>query len=123
MILLDSNVVIYLRDPDWGERIARQLGDERLATCNVVVAEVLGYKGLELTDARFFEKLFHTMSNFPLNDMVTKKVIELRKAYSIQLPDAIIAATAIINESILWTHNSEDFDKISDLRLFDPLVS
>ena len=123
MILLDSNIVIYLRDPKWGEKIFHQIDGERLATCNVVISEVLGFKGLEKTDTDYFERFFVTMKNFQFDDAVTKIVIELRRSYAIQLPDAIIAATALANDLTLCTHNVEDFEKISDLLLFDPLVS
>lgn len=123
MILLDSNVVIYLRDPKWGEKILSQIEDERLATCNVVIAEVLGFRGLEKSDTRYFEQLFVTMKNHEFDDTVTRIVIELRKHHTIQLPDAIIAATALVNDLSLCTHNTEDFEKIPDLLLFDPLIS
>ncbi len=63
------------------------------------------------------------MKNCQFDDKVTKIVIELRKRYTIQLPDAIIAATALVNDLSLCTHNLEDFEQISDLLLFDPLVS
>ena len=123
MILLDSNIVIYLRDPKWGEKIFRQIEGERLATCNVVIAEVLGFKGLEKSDAGYFEQLFVTMKNCEFDDTVTKTVVELRRRYAVQLPDAIIAATALVNDLSLCTHNTEDFEKIPDLFLFDPLIS
>ena len=122
MILLDSNIVIYLRDPNWGEKISSQIYDERLATCNVVISEVLGFKGLEKSDTDYFERFFATMKNFQFDDKVTKMVIELRRRHTIQLPDAIIAATALVNDLSLCTHNVEDFEKIPDLLLFDPLI-
>jgi len=122
VILLDSNIVIYLRDPNWGEKISSQIYDERLATCNVVISEVLGFKGLEKSDTDYFERFFATMKNFQFDDKVTKMVIELRRRHTIQLPDAIIAATALVNDLSLCTHNVEDFEKIPDLLLFDPLI-
>jgi predicted nucleic acid-binding protein len=123
VILLDSNIVIYLRNPKWGEKIFSQIEDERLATCNVIVSEVLGFKGLEKSDANYFERFFVTMKNFQFDDTVTKMIIELRRRHTIQLPDAIIAATALANDLSLCTHNVEDFEKIPDLLLFDPLIS
>lgn len=62
------------------------------------------------------------MKNHPFNDAVTRKVIELRRLMAIQLPDAIIAATALQNDLVLWTHNTDDFNAIPNLRLFDPLA-
>lgn len=123
MILLDSNIVIYLRAPEWGEKIAGHIKGEGLDTCNAVIAEVLGFKNLETTDARYFEQLFAAMKNHLFDDAVTRKVIELRKSHVIQLPDAIIAATALTNGLTLWTHNIDDFASIPGLRVFDPLAA
>lgn len=89
----------------------------------MVIAEVLGFKGIEKTDAYYFERFFVTMKNYQFDDGVTKMVIDLRKKYAIQLPDAIIAATALVNDLSLFTHNLEDFEKITDLLIFDPLIS
>ena len=121
MILLDSNIVIYLRDPILGEKIVGLLQNQRLDTCNIVVAEVLGFNGLENKDARYFVDLFDSMKNHLFNEEVTQKVIDIRRNTSLQLPDAIIAATAIVNKLTLWTHNTEDFKAVRDLKPFDPL--
>lgn len=121
MILLDSNIIIYLRDPRVSQKIVDQLQGSRLHTCNIVVAEVLGYPELDKADTGFFEELFASMQNHLFDAVITKKVIELRRATKIELPDAILAATAIENELVLWTHNLKDFAKVPNLRLLDPL--
>jgi predicted nucleic acid-binding protein len=121
VILLDSNIIIYLRDPNYGDHIVSQVGTERLDTCNIIVVEVLGYKGLESTDAHYFEQLFVTMKNHLLDEVVTREVIELRRTTSLQLPDAIIAGTARAHGLILWTHNIADFKDVPGLQLFDPI--
>ena len=48
---------------------------------------------------------------------------EYSLAIGIRTGDAIIAATALANDLSLCTHNIEDFEKIPDLLLFDPLIS
>lgn len=121
MILLDSNILIYLRDPAFGEKIVNQLDGSRLHTCNVIIAEVLGFKEIEYMDAKYFENLFAVMKNHPFDEAATRKVIELRRSVNIELPDAIIAATALVNNLTVWTRNDDDFKKIPGLRLFNPL--
>jgi predicted nucleic acid-binding protein len=64
-----------------------------------------------------------TMKNCDFNDQVTYNVIELRQTTNVKLPDAIIAATALVNSLILWTHSTKDFEKVSDLQLFDPITA
>ena len=59
---------------------------------------------------------------FPLNEDIVAKTIELRKKYKIKLPDAIIAATALVFNLVLITHNSIDFKNIKSLKLIDPYV-
>lgn len=48
------------------------------------------------------------------------KGIEVRKNYSVKLPDAIIAATALVHDYTLVTRNASDFKKISGLKLLNP---
>ncbi len=121
MILLDTNVVIYLHGADLDDTVATTLRNSTLDTCNVIVAEVLGYRLTDPRDAKYFEDLFATMNNHTFDKEVTNKVIELRQTMTIKLPDAIIAATALVNGLVLWTHNTEDFKKVPKLQLFDPL--
>ena len=54
-----------------------------------------------------------------LDDDIVGNTIELRSRYNIKLPDAIIAATAIVHDLTLVTHNIADFKKIRDLKLID----
>ncbi|WP_431215143.1 PIN domain-containing protein [Puia sp. P3] len=48
------------------------------------------------------------------------KTVSLRKGHKIKLPDAIIAATAIVNGLTLLTRNVSDFQAISDLSFINP---
>lgn len=121
MILLDTNTIIYLRNNQLDERAVDILRSSSLGTCNIVIAEVLGYKAMDQEDAGFFRDFFDSMKNYAFNKEVTEKVIELRKTTNIKLPDAIIAATALVNNLVLWTHNTKDFESVHSLKTFDPL--
>ena len=50
------------------------------------------------------------------NNTLKNKIIELRNTYRLKLPDAIIAASAIINNATLVTADS-DFKKVKELQL------
>jgi predicted nucleic acid-binding protein len=54
-----------------------------------------------------------------LSEKIVNKTIEIRRQKKIKLPDAIIAATAIINKLTLIIHNLSDFNKIPNLKLLD----
>jgi predicted nucleic acid-binding protein len=56
---------------------------------------------------------------FNLDNATADKSIEIRKAHKIKLPDAIIAATALIHNLILITRNISDFKNIEGLRVIN----
>ena len=60
-------------------------------------------------------------SNVPeLNHNIVDTCITLRKNYKTKLPDAIIAASAIVHNLTLITRNTSDFKNIQGLQIFDP---
>jgi len=65
-------------------------------------------------------KLFINFSNvIALSDSVVEECIEIRRNRKIKTPDAIIAATAIVNDFILLTSDS-DFERIPNLKIINP---
>jgi predicted nucleic acid-binding protein len=48
------------------------------------------------------------------------KTAEIRKVHKIKLPDAIIAATAVVYDLTLITRNTSDFKNINGLNVIDP---
>jgi predicted nucleic acid-binding protein len=77
--------------------------------------ELLGFAFVEQTILDFvsFAEIY------PIDDETIDKSIDLRRKYKIKLPDAIIAATAIINNFTVITHNIKDFQKIIKLQTID----
>ena len=61
------------------------------------------------------------MRILPVNELVIDKAIELRQQRKMLVGDAIIAATAIINQAELYSRNTTDFDWIPTLRLINPI--
>lgn len=55
-----------------------------------------------------------------LSGNVVDVCIELRRKYKIRLPDAIIAATAIVYDLVLICRNISDFRDIRDLKVVNP---
>ena len=51
-----------------------------------------------------------------------KKTIEIRRSKKIKLPDAIIAATALVNGLEIISRNKSDFSGITGLVCYDPFT-
>jgi predicted nucleic acid-binding protein len=57
---------------------------------------------------------------FNLTEAIVVETISIRKFRKLKIPDAIIAATAIVHNCELITRNVQDFKSIERLRLLDP---
>ena len=56
-----------------------------------------------------------------IDEEVVLKVISIRQTRKMKLPDAIIAATALIHDCMLITRNISDFSGLPGLVFLDPL--
>ena len=81
--------------------------------------EVLRFNDTPENEA-ILERFINTSVVYPLSGNVVKRTIELCKQNKIKLPDAIIAATALTENFILVTRNTDDFKKIPKLELLNP---
>ena len=52
--------------------------------------------------------------------MLWKQVFKIRKKYKTKLPDAIIAATALVYNLVLISRNIPDFKNINGLKVINP---
>ena len=78
--------------------------------------EVLGFS--DIPEAII--ELVEGATIFQLDQRVVKQTIAIRKKQKIKLPDAIIAATAIVHGLTLITRNTKDFLKIKGLKVVNP---
>ena len=56
----------------------------------------------------------------PLDADVVRQTIRLRQQYRTKLPDAIVAATALVHGLVLVSRNTSDFQKIVGLVIVNP---
>ncbi|WP_257666684.1 PIN domain-containing protein [Parapedobacter tibetensis] len=55
-----------------------------------------------------------------VDEHVISETIRIRKTHKIKLPDALIAATAIVNNLTLIADNDKDFLMVSALKYINP---
>lgn len=123
LYLIDTNILIYASKGLIPEHNIKKTGDIFIKSYNISVIseiELLGCKNLE--EEQFFKlkKFISFASRFDLTDDIKYKTIELKRRTNLKTPDAIIAATAIINNFTLVTRNIKDFKNIEDLKIYNP---
>ena len=118
-LLLDSNIIIYIAQkqlvPD-----SFVLPDDRLFISDISFMETLGYHFADLIEKQETENLISVLNRIPLEEAIVQKVIAIRQSRRMKLPDAIIAATALLNECMIVTRNVSDFSGLPDLVVLNP---
>ncbi|MBI1817448.1 MAG: type II toxin-antitoxin system VapC family toxin [Deltaproteobacteria bacterium] len=121
-MLLDSNIIIYAAQPEQGA--LRAFVEEKAPAVSVISRiEVLGYHQLQQPERESLDRFFEAAEVLPLSESVVERAVHLRIQRRMSLGDSIIAATALVHQLTLVTHNTEDFAWIRELRLLDPLTS
>jgi hypothetical protein len=119
--LVDTNTISYLLENSLPKKSKELLISEitqGLKISVIVQIELLSWN----TSNQLKDKLKHLLniSNiFPLDENVVRESASIRLNYKTKLPDAIIAATTIVNNFTLITRNSKDFSKINGLNLLN----
>jgi predicted nucleic acid-binding protein len=120
--LLDTNAIIdYLggRLPEKGMIFLDEVVNNIPQISFVTHIELLSFKSTEKHESILKDFINDSVVHY-IHASITEKTVDIRKAYAIKVPDAIIAATAIHHNLTLVTRNIKDFDKISDLKLLNP---
>ena len=120
-IILDTNIALYLLDGD--EVLVEYLQDKTFYLSLVNEMELLGFKDITEDEEIVIKFFLDDCSVVDINQGIKDIAIKLRKTYSIKLPDAIVAATAVFL-GIPLISADKHFDKISELTfiLYKPTI-
>ena len=117
--LIDSNSLLdylALSLPDSGHVFMRELIASSFNVSVISRIELLGHVSATQNLYDFLDLAV----TFPLSEDVADRTIAIRKLKKIKLPDAIIAATALVHNLIIITRNISDFKNIEGLEYLNP---
>ena len=116
--LIDTNVVIDFSEgrlPASARAFLSQIIDDQPCISVITKMELLGFSAVSQPIIDFVEEAVV----IALTDDIVAKTIDLRKKHKIKLPDAIIAATALVQGATILSHNTRDFQNIKSLTCID----
>ncbi len=111
--LADTNALIYLLD---GRDCMKPYLSERLSASIISEMEILSYSALTEDDEKNIKGLLAKCSIIPVDSSIKDRTIQIRRNHRVKLPDAIVAATAMVNGMTLITAD-KGFEKIEGLTL------
>jgi len=120
--LLDSNAVVGFLDNKLPHKGMMFVSEVVNAVPNISVIskiEVLRYNTTEFA-MRILEDFMNYSNICELDTQTVSETIKLCRQSKIKLPDAIIAATCLLNEYVLLTRNIKDFVHIPNLKIINP---
>ncbi len=123
--LLDTNAVINFLGasmPDHSMKVMNNIVDRDSIISIITKMETLGFN-FKSKDEQFTMEYFVEGSTvLQINNDIVNKTIDIRKTKKLKLPDAIIAATALVYDITLITRNTSDFEDIQGLKVINPFL-
>lgn len=122
--LWDTNTVIYYLQGHFLHAaelfIDKLLVRSQPAVSVITEVELLCWKTANAKDLEVLHNFINDIQVFELEKPIKLQTAKIRRVYKIKLPDAIIAATALVYNLTLLTSNVADFKKITDLKIINP---
>lgn len=122
----DTNTAIYYLQQQFPEKAEKFIDDslKESQPCISAITEIelLCWKTATDKDIDVLNKFISDCLVIELERPIKLKTAGIRKNFKIKLPDAIIAATAIVYDLTLITRNTSDFKPIEGLEIFDPFI-
>lgn len=112
--LADTNILLYLIAGNKG--VLDYLNDEFYIS-EITEIELLGNKNITALQHSSRTKIIDSCTIITLSENIKKLTIQLKQLYTLKIPDAIIAATAIYLNLPLLTAD-KDFKKIKEVNLY-----
>ncbi len=115
LTLLDTNALIYAVNG----QLEQELPKQRYAISIITKIEVLGFPHLGSVEEADFRDAMSKLEVLWLSDEIIERAIQLRRTSSLRLPDAVIAATALV-QNIPFVSLDKSFRNIPGLLLIAP---
>ena len=124
--LLDTNTVIYFLDAALSEKSLNFIEENLDETGSFISItskiELPGWQAPTPEAIRQVERFVNDSTIIPLTNDIADKAIDLEQGKKIKLPDAVIAATALVHDLTLISRNDDDFRKIPGLKYLNPFT-
>lgn len=122
--LWDTSIAVYYLQqhlPLYVEEIMDDIAqNSRICFSVITEIELFSWKSASQFDFDLVNLFVGVSLSLELEKDIRDKAAELRRQHNLEIPDAIIAATAVVHGLTLITNNSEDFTGIENLSLLNP---
>ena len=117
-----SGVIKYLNGtfPATGLSLIDGIVDSECILSFISEIELQVWNPANPDDITIYQSFVSNSTIIGIDSDIIKETIRIRKSYKIKLPDAIIAATALVNDLTLIADNDKDFRLLPELKYLNP---
>lgn len=121
MIVVDTDIFIdFLHGIPLSVQFVQEHNKD-IVFSSITEAELLaGTICNEPEEKKIILQLLSQFEKIPVDNPLVQVAGDIRRIYGTPLPDALIAATAIIHNTMLITRNLKDFEKVKELKTKKP---
>ncbi len=121
--LIDTSAVIKFLNatlPVSGLELLDDIVDNEAIISLITEIELRVWEPANSDDKEIYETFIRGSLILDIDREVVNETIAIRSKYRLKLPDAFIAATAIVHNLTLIADNDKDFSKVLELKYLNP---
>jgi predicted nucleic acid-binding protein len=121
--LIDTNILVYYYEGLIPANTVQEVDEILRQSFNVSIISKIEFLGWSKYDEEQYQKAVLFIEGavvISLSEEIVSSTIRIRREKSIKLPDAVIAATCLVNDFTLVTRNQKDFKGINGLKIYNP---
>ncbi len=121
--LIDTSAVIkYLNGtfPAQGLKLLDKVLDEESIISFITEIELQVWNPPNPLDIEVYSQFILGSTVLSVEESIIEETVRIRKNYNLKLPDALIAATAVVYKLTLVADNDKDFLRIPSLKYLNP---
>lgn len=121
--LIDTSAVIKYLNGTFPEKSLERLDrilDKESTVSFITEIELQVWNPPNPQDIGIYQQFIMGSTVLGIEESIIQETIRIRKNYNLKLPDALIAATAIVYKLTLVADNDKDFLKIPSLKYLNP---
>lgn len=121
--LIDTSAIIkYLNGifPATGNSFLDKVLNEESSISFISEIELQVWNPSNPEDIKIYHSFVEQSNILGIDQDIIQETIKIRKSEKVKLPDALIAATAIIHDRTLVADNDKDFERVPKLKYINP---
>ena len=121
--MIDTNTAVGYLENQLPQASVTKLRNAVIRVSVITRIELLSWADVPSHQLQILQNFITSAIIYDLDEVIILETINIRKQYTIKLPDAIIAATALANNLVLLTRNLSDFKKITGFDVLNPYLT